>query len=148
MKPFAILLLLASINCSFGQNAKSHINQKKGVAINGYDLVSYFQNSPLKGIKQFNTVYKGVTYYFSSADNQSQFLEAPERYIPQYGGWCAYAMGISGDKVKINPETFKIKDDKLFLFYDFQGNNTLDLWNKDESNLLPAADNYWSELAN
>ena len=81
-----------------------------------------------------------MTYNFSSQANKDLFLKNPASYEPQYGGWCAYAMGYSGEKVEINPETFKILDGKLYLFYNAFFNNTLKSWNKDEVNLKKKAD--------
>ena len=74
-------------------------------------------------------------------------MNDPEKYQPQYGGWCAYAMGVSGDRVKIDPKTFKIINDQLYLFYNFWGNNTLKDWNKDEKRLKEKADSYWSAIS-
>ena len=67
-------------------------------------------------------------------------------YEPQYGGWCAYAMGTSGEKVKVDPETFKIIDGRLFLFYNAFFNNTLNSWNKDEKNYHTKADQNWKTI--
>ena len=55
-------------------------------------------------------------YYFSSEKNKAEFSQNPSKYKPQYGGWCAYAMGSNGEKVEVNPETFKLIDGKLYLF--------------------------------
>ena len=74
------------------------------------------------------------------------FLKTPSNYEPQYGGWCAYAMGAKGTKVEIDPETFKIKDGKLFLFYHKLFTNTLLSWNKDEDNLNREADKNWKSI--
>ncbi|HZE82850.1 MAG TPA: YHS domain protein, partial [Puia sp.] len=67
-------------------------------------------------------------------------------YEPQYGGWCAYAMGKDGSKVEVDPGTFKIVNGKLFLFYNRFFNNTLKTWNKDEDHLHKNADNNWQKL--
>ncbi|GAC1438689.1 MAG: hypothetical protein NVSMB63_02730 [Sediminibacterium sp.] len=87
----------------------------------------------------------GVTYYFSSPENKAAFLKAPARFEPEYGGWCAYAMGAKGEKVSIDPGTFKIIDNKLYLFYNRFFNNTLKDWNKEETNLKPKADASWQK---
>ena len=63
-------------------------------------------------------MYNGTTYRFISQQNREEFAKNPARYEPQYGGWCAYAMGKQGEKVEVDPETFKILDGKLFLFYN------------------------------
>ena len=84
--------------------------------------------------------------YFSTTENKEAFKKAPAKYEPQYGGWCAYAMGNSGEKVEVDPETFKLKDGKLYLFYNKYFTNTLKSWNKDESNLQLKADNNWKKI--
>ena len=124
------------------RNKQFNIND--GIAIKGYDPVAYFtQHKAIKGSKDQTAVYGGITYYFSSAANRDAFKKTPARYEPQYGGWCAYAMGKNGTKVEVDPETFKIIDGKLFLFYNQFFNNTLKSWNKDEANLHPQADHNW-----
>jgi YHS domain-containing protein len=133
----------------FGQNEvvrTSHFNLDGAVALDGYDPVSYFQKSPAEGDKNNSYTFKGVTYYFSSATNLALFKAAPEKYEPAFGGWCAYAMGETGEKVKVDPETYKIVDGRLFLFYNFWGNNTLKEWNKDEAAFKEAANRNWRQL--
>lgn len=124
----------------------AHINNKDGLAVNGYDVVSYFDGKPVKGSKSLAVKHQGITYRFSSASNKEKFMATPEQYIPAYGGWCAYAMGVNGEKVKIDPETFKIIDSKLYLFYNFWGNNTLEPWNEAENTLKTDADKYWNDI--
>jgi YHS domain-containing protein len=136
---------------SFGQNAealrKKQFNLEDGKAIEGYDPVAYFKlNKAVKGKKEFTAIQQGVNYYFSSAENRDEFKKNPSKYEPQYGGWCAYAMGSKGEKVSIDPETFKIIDSKLYLFYNSFFNNTLKSWNKDESNLKTKADANWLKI--
>ena len=65
-------------------------------------------------------------------------------YLPAYGGWCAYAMGARNEKVNVDPETFKIKDGRVFLFYNRFFTNTLTDWNEDEGRLYPAAERNWA----
>src|SRR5688572_9461725 len=147
MKIIFSLLILAFVQQSvYGQSdefRKQHFNIKKNVALEGYDPVSYFDGAPLEGDPDIKFVYKNITYQFASAGNLSKFKLALDKYEPAYGGWCAYAMGKSGEKVKIDPETFKILDGKLYLFYNFWGNNTLEDWKKNEKKLKDAADHYW-----
>jgi hypothetical protein len=87
-----------------------------------------------------------VIYQFSSATNKEAFLKNQASFEPQYGGWCAYAMGSAGEKVEINPETFKIIDGKLYLFYNAYFNNTLKSWNKEETSLKAKADVNWKKF--
>ena len=125
-------------------------NLKKGVAISGYDPVAYFiENKALKGEKEFSTTYKGVVYQFYSEANKQLFLKTPNQYEPQYGGYCAYAIGLKDEKVKINPKTFEIRDGKLYLFYNSWGTNTLDLWIKEGAEKLQKqADINWQKRVN
>lgn len=125
---------------------KKNFNIKKNVAIEGYDPVSYFDNKPAEGKSQFSFTHHGVTYWFSSQANLNKFKQSPEKYEPAYGGWCAYAMGETGEKVKIDPETFKILDGKLYLFYNFWGTNTLKDWNKNEKPLKTKGDQNWKKI--
>ena len=148
---FFTILLLSSI-ISFGQNTAKRTKQfnlESTLAIQGYDPVSYFKlNKAIKGKKELSYLFDGVTYHFATKENKDDFQKLPQKYEPQYGGWCAYAMGSSGDKVEINPETFKIIDGKLYLFYNAFFNNTLKSWNKDEKNLKSKADSNWKKIIN
>jgi YHS domain-containing protein len=126
---------------------KKHFNlNKTSLAIQGYDPVAYFKsNKAIRGKKDISVVHDGVVYNFSSVDNKEAFIKNPSAYEPQYGGWCAYAMGKDGDKVSIDPETFKIVNGKLYLFYNSFFNNTLTSWNKNEATLKKNADANWSK---
>lgn len=125
---------------------RKNFNINDNVAIDGFDPVSYFNGKPLEGKSNLSFTHHGVTYLFASAANLNKFKTAPEKYEPAYGGWCAYAMGESGEKVKIDPETFTILDGRLYLFYNFWGNNTLKDWKKDERKLKETADQNWKKL--
>lgn len=125
---------------------QKQFNLRKGVALQGYDPVSYFSGKPQEGDESIAHVDRGVTYYFTSEANRKKFREAPEQFSPAYGGWCAYAMGESGEKVKVDAETFKIIDGRLYLFYNFWGNNTLETWNKNEANLKRSGDLHWKKF--
>ena len=151
MKIFFIILTGIISIASFGQNAtqlrKSQFNLDNGIAISGYDPLSYFkQGKAVRGKKEFAVFAQGVTYYFSSVENKEEFKRNPTKYEPQYGGWCAYAMGKDGSKVDVDPETFKIIDGKLYLYYNKLFNNTLKSWNKDETNLKARADVNWQKI--
>jgi YHS domain-containing protein len=122
-----------------------HFNLENGLAIQGFDPVAYFtQHKAVKGNKQYVATYDGVKYYFATTANKNLFLKDTKKYEPQYGGWCAYAMGATNEKVEIDPETFKIINGKLYLFYHSWVNNTLTKWNEDEVNLKKKADANWA----
>jgi len=144
---FLFLLLVAAFtgNAQTAAERKAQYNLSDGLAIQGYDPVSYFTKGKAeKGKAEWAVAYLGVTYHFASKENKDAFLKNPSGYEPQYGGWCAFAMGDYGKKVKIDPETFKILDGKLYLFYNAFFNNTLKSWNKDEKNLKEKADKNWA----
>lgn len=142
-------LLLGKIQAQSNNRQHSFNLSSKLVAIGGYDVVAYFkQGQPVKGKASFAISHEGVIYHFFSLQNKSAFLEAPAKYEPQYGGWCAYAMGATGEKVMVDPETFKIVNGKLFLFYNKYLNNTLKSWNKDEKTLNARADVNWKKIYN
>ena len=148
MKKYLAILMLAfassSILAQTGLREKQ-FNLEKGIAIQGYDPVSYFtQNKAVKGDSKFAVKAEGVIYYLSSAANKELFLKDYKKYEPQYGGWCAYAMGATNEKVEIDPETFKLVNGKLYLFYHSFTNNTLTKWNKNETVLKTNADKNWS----
>ena len=126
---------------------KKHSNLENGIGIQGFDPVAYFkQGKAVKGSKDLAVTAEGITYYFSSPENKEAFKRSPLAYEPEYGGWCAYAMGAKGEKVPVDPATFKIINNKLYLFYNQFFNNTLKSWNKDEANLKAKADQNWQKI--
>ncbi|WP_149240237.1 YHS domain-containing (seleno)protein [Dyadobacter sp. 32] len=144
-----LLLIMISVSGIYAQDvAKKQGNiSKSGLVLDGYDPVAYFiAGKAVEGNKSFLASDGGITYYFSSAKNRDLFKADPAKYKPQYGGWCAYAMGASGEKVEVDPETFKILNGKLYLFYNKYFNNTLKTWNKDESSLKRKADANWTKI--
>jgi YHS domain-containing protein len=88
------------------------------VAVDGYDPVAYFTDgAPRQGSSAFSTTWHGATWYFTSAAHRDQFQAAPERYAPQYGGYCAWAMA-DGRKADIDPTAWRIVEGRLYLNYD------------------------------
>ena len=146
MRHLAFALLLAVPLFSHAQETLPYFNvDSKGLWVEGYDPVAYsVQKKAIKGNAAISTVYKGATFRFAIAANRDLFLKDPERYLPMYGGWCAYALGANNEKVEVDPETFKIIDGKVFLFYNAYFNNTLTTWNKNEASLHRDADRNWA----
>lgn len=139
-----LIILLCSISTTF--SGQDH-NTKKGFIAEGYDVVSYFENKAEKGDKNFKAEIDGVKFKFTSKENLKQFTKNPNKYTPQYGGYCAYGIGLKGKKVAINPKTFEIRDGKLYLFYNAWGTNTLELWQKEGAEKLQKqADVNWDKL--
>ena len=121
MKQSLIGLFLGLFSiASIAQDAalrKKHFNLQDGLALSGYDAVAYLnQSKAIKGNKTFSLTHEGVIYYFATVDNKEEFRKSPSRYEPAYGGWCAYAMGSNGEKVTVDPKTFKIVNGKLNLY--------------------------------
>ena len=136
-----ILLLFANV---YGQNID--YNTKKGFVANGYDVVSYFNNKAVPGIFKYRTKYNDACFKFSTKKNLKLFKKNPEKYSPQYGGYCAYAVA-SGSKISINPKAFLVKNDKLFLFYKKYGLNTLKKWLKGDTDLKEkVANKAWEHI--
>src|SRR5438128_9461860 len=112
-----LFLLSSVVRAQDADFRQKQFNLDDGVAIHGYDAVAYMkQGKAVKGKKELNASYQGVTYYFSSAANKEEFVKSPSKYEPEYGGWCAFAMGAKGEKVAIDPATFKVVNGKLYLF--------------------------------
>ena len=107
------------------------------VAILGYDPVAYFTvDKPVKGQDRFATVWKGAKWKFSSQANLDLFKSDPDKYAPQYGGYCAY--GVAQDNlVRIEPDKFKVLDGKLYLNYNAEVQAT---WLKDPAGYVKQAD--------
>jgi len=150
MKTFLIgmmsLFLTVSLMAQSREVRVRQFNIEEGIALQEYDPVAYFTvQKALKGRKEFAYTHQGITYYFFSQDNKYLFMKNPAHYEPQYGGWCAYAMA-AGEKVEIDPKTFKIVEGKLYLFYNFFFNNTLTDWNKNEQSLKGRADSNWAKI--
>ncbi|TXD53470.1 MULTISPECIES: YHS domain-containing (seleno)protein [unclassified Polaribacter] len=142
MKYFTLLVFLISTTF-FAQE----YNTKKGFIAEGYDVVSYFENKAEKGNKEFTIEIEETKFKFSSKDNLETFKNNPKKYTPQYGGYCAYAIGLKGEKVDINPRTFEVIDGKLYLFYNAWGINTFELWQKEGAEKLQKkADVNWKKL--
>ncbi|MFK7996492.1 MAG: YHS domain-containing (seleno)protein [Granulosicoccus sp.] len=108
-----------------------------GIAIRGYDTVAYFTESkPVEGDSAYSTEWMGATWHFASQENLTTFTENPERYAPQYGGYCAYGVA-QGYLVKVEPDQWSIVDDKLYLNFD---NSVQKKWVKDIPGYIATAD--------
>jgi len=112
----------------------------EGVILDGYDPVAFFaDNKPVKGDAQFRFTYDGATYQFASKEHADLFKSNPEKYKPQFGGYCAYAVSL-GRVAPIDVNTFSIVDGRLVLQHNERAVNG---WNKDVQVNLRLADKYW-----
>ncbi|PCI33326.1 MAG: hypothetical protein COB60_07855 [Flavobacteriaceae bacterium] len=145
MKHFKIGIIFVFFACNLC--AQNNYNTKNGVIANGYDLVAYFSEQPTKGLDRLTFKYDGILFKFSTQENLMLFKASPKKYLPQYGGWCAYAIGKTNEKVAINPKTFSIKEGKLYLFYNAYFTNTFKLWKKEgPQKLIKQGDSNWQKL--
>jgi len=140
MKTLLTLKLLAfSMTIAYA----APLNVKKGLAIKGYDPVSYFTGDPTKGSTEFTANHAGATYQFSTAVNRDLFQKQPSKYTPQYGGYCAYGIGI-GKLIKINPEVYVIHNGKLYLNYS---RSVAKKYEKNLTGSIAGSDKEWTKLS-
>ena len=115
----------------------------RGLAVAGYDPVAYFTDGKaVEGSSEFTTEWKGATWRFASAAHRDQFVAQPDKYAPQYGGYCAWA--VSQDHTAgIDPQAWKIVDGKLYLNYD---KDVQQKWQQDVPDNIRKADGNWPHL--
>ncbi len=117
-----------------------------GVAIEGYSPVSYFEGRAERGNPLFAVEHDGVTYHLASARQVATFRENPAKFVPAFGGWCAFGMAVQ-DKFPVDPSCFAIVGGEIFLFLRNGGVDALELWKKgDEPALLAKARAHWKKV--
>ena len=137
-------ILLASVLVHSGDEIYTGFGSNK--AVKGYDTVAFFtEGKPVKGDKAFQSEYKGAKWLFSSAENKAAFDKNPEKYAPQYGGHCAWAVGENAARAPGNPKYWRIVDDKLYLNYNKSVQET---WLQDIEGYIEKANKNWPELLN
>ncbi|WP_103069377.1 YHS domain-containing (seleno)protein [Aquimarina sediminis] len=147
MKKIFVLLFLGFVFTTNSNAQKIDYNTDKSFIAEGYDVTEYFNNTAVKGNSKFVTTHDGVKYKFVNQKNLDKFKKSPDKFVPQYGGYCAYAIAVNSEKVDIDPKTFEIRDDKLYLFYNSWGINTLDKWTKKGAvKLQKEADINWQKI--
>lgn len=144
---FAAVFIL-SISSAF---AGTWNTNKANVVLDGYDVVAYRNaDKAVKGSAKYASEYDGVKFYFSNAQNLAAFKQDPTLYLPKYNGFCAFAVGAKNAKVPANPDTFKLYNGELLVFFndmwDGQKFNTKVPWNNDEKALYSKAETNWKSL--
>jgi YHS domain-containing protein len=144
---FAVLLLFTAINGIHAQNnTGSYFNNlnEKGVILDGYDAVAFFtDNKPVMGDSRFQHSYENAVYYFASQEHLNLFRANPEKYKPQFGAWCAYAVSL-GRVAPIDVNTFSIVNGRLVIQHN---DRAVKGWNKDVEGNLSKADKYWPAVS-
>lgn len=147
----AVSVIAAKPDRSYAHQSRAYLHgynlPSSGLALEGYCPVAYFAvNKPVKGKPQHASTHNGVTYHFVSADAKRAFDAEPEKYIPAFGGWCAFGMAVQ-DKFPVDPRNFKIVDGRLLLFLKNPDVDAVELWNQgDEQELLRQARAHWETV--
>ncbi|MEE2877769.1 MAG: YHS domain-containing (seleno)protein [Pseudomonadota bacterium] len=111
-------LALATAGPAYADKKPVYTGVFSNVAVEGHDAVAYFtEGKPVKGKEKFSTMHQGAEFRFSSAENLALFEADPEKYAPQFGGYCAWAVA-QGDTAKGDADHWKIVDGKLYLNYN------------------------------
>jgi YHS domain-containing protein len=139
----AALGLLAALAAAPAGAVEPVNHDRAGVAIEGYDPVAYFeQGEPVEGSADHALEWQGATWRFASAAHRDRFAAEPEKYAPQYGGYCAYAVA-KGTTAGIDPEDWTVVDGKLYLNYSKKVQKQ---WQKDIPGHIAKADENWPKL--
>ena len=137
------ILLALSAFAAAAKDPVPPVNASRGVAIEGYDPVAYFEESkPVKGGKQLTHEWMGARWQFASEANRNRFASSPEKYAPQYGGYCAWAVS-NNYTAEIDPEAWTIRDGRLFLNYS---KKVQAMWLKEIDARIAAGDRNWPGL--
>lgn len=155
-RPLRLLLVLLSLGqaCAgprteFRPGESTALTDEAGLALGGHDPVSYFDAAgPVPGSADHEFAHEGVRYRFASPANRDRFAEDPARFLPEFGGYCAWAVADGeGSLVEVDPRSFLIQDGRLLLFYDGLLADTRALWlERDMGELLESADANWRRL--
>jgi len=138
---FGLFFVIGAIGSISAQ--QSPIFAPSGKAVNGYDVVAFFNESrPVMGADSLSYTYQNAKWLFSTQANLMAFKANPEHFMPQYGGYCAYGAS-QGHKAPTKPETWSIVNDKLYFNYNLK---VKEAWTKDQPALIEKADKNWTEL--
>lgn len=135
-------LLFASPLTAFADSPTIYTSWKNNLAVNGYDPVSFFSGKPIEGKAELSYTYEGAEWQFSSRGNLELFKTNPSAFLPQYGGYCAWAIA-QGKLAKGSPKHWAVEDGKLYLNYNARIKRR---WEKDKSNFIEQADKKWPEI--
>lgn len=140
----ASLVLMMTAPGSFGKDPVEAVNKTRaGVAVKGYDVVAYHTESkPVKGVPEFTHSWMGATWQFASAANRDRFAQSPATYAPQFGGYCAWAVG-HNYTANIDPEAWTVAGGKLYLNYS---KDVQKQWMKDQGKWIAEGEKNWPGL--
>ena len=143
MKQLFLFILLSAPLSAWALDDAVNTGRFSDVAIDGYDAVAYFtEQAAVKGDDDHEYRWRDGVWRFSSAENRDLFSADPEKYAPQYGGWCAYAMSDRGRTVRIDPEAWYIHEGKLYLNYSKRVQQT---WLEGRDSNITEADGFYPQ---
>lgn len=138
-----LLVITVFLICAVSSVFAGEYFERNGLAIDGYDPVAYFtEMKPVKGSPEFHADYQDSTFHFVSAAHRDAFTADPEKFAPQYGGYCAYGMA-KGYKASIDPAAFTVVGDKLYLNYS---ETVRSQWLTDIPGYIRKADANWPDV--
>lgn len=143
-----IVILLGSVSV-MAQNKQANNIDNSNIALQGYSPVSYLDlGIAQRGLKQFKSEHEKVIYYFTSQDQKKKFDANPKKYLPQYGGFCAFGV-YAGAKFRPDPNKFLVKDGKYFLYLYNLELDAQQLWlaENNHNGLVKTANQNWSKLS-
>lgn len=150
----AAIALVLALAPSFGSSpvfaaAETNVSsgltlQGSGLAVHGYDVVAYFTaGAPTRGSAEYSTEFENATYRFASKANRKAFEKDPQRYMPRYGGYCAFGVSV-GAKFDGDPTQWKIVGDRLYVLLNQE---IFDTWSKDIPGNIAKAERNWREIS-
>lgn len=149
MKRLALLALLiaaalgAPTAPALADQPAVHTGLLSNIGVGGYDPVAYFtQGAPVRGVAQFRTTHQNVEYRFANAENLARFRANPSAYLPQYGGYCAWAVS-QGYTAPGDPRHWRVVNGRLYLNYNGEIQRR---WERDIPNLIRAGDTNWPSV--
>lgn len=142
--PFAPPLALADapVAPSTRPATPAYFSDASGVALHGYDVVSYFEDKPAAGSPEITAKHAGLTFRFASEEHRKAFEANPEKYLPQYGGYCAYGMAKGGYKAPTSPDAYAVRNGKLYLNYNAE---VAKMWQASADQYIEEADKKWPD---
>ena len=149
VKPTVLILAILVATVTFAQDNKANNIDNSNIALQGYSPVSYLDlGIAQRGVKQYKSEYNKIVYYFTSAEQKATFDKNPSKYLPQFGGFCAFGI-YAGAKFRPDPNKFIVKDGKYFLYLYNLELDAQQLWlaENNHNKLLSVANNNWEKLS-
>ncbi|WP_239524950.1 YHS domain-containing (seleno)protein [Leptobacterium flavescens] len=139
--------IVAALFMTLNMAAQSQNLDDTKIALQGYSPVSYLDMGlAQRGLKEFKSEYQGAKYYFTSKDQKKKFDANPTKYVPQYGGYCAFGVSVGG-KFRVDPNKFVVHNNKLYLFLNDVEVDALQLFKDSNANqTIAKADKNWKTL--